>query len=62
MDELIQLVDDKNSNKDCHDKKVWRDDVEGLFFVKSAYFTLHNTEQGEIIVFSKHFGAYKHYF
>jgi len=34
VDELMQLVDDKNPNRDCQDMRVWRDDVEGQFYVK----------------------------
>lgn len=46
VDKLMQLVDEKNPSRDCQDRRVQRDDVKGLF-VKSLYFILHNTEQGE---------------
>jgi len=36
----MQLVDDKNPSRDCQDKRVWRDDVEGQFSVKSMYYTI----------------------
>jgi len=44
VDELMQLVASKNSSKDCQDRRVWRDDVEGQLSVRSSYFMLHNTE------------------
>jgi len=45
------------TKRDCQDRKVWRDDVEGQFYVKSSYFVLYNREQGRATLFSKHFGT-----
>jgi len=53
----MSLLEGNTLKRDSLDRRVWKVKVDGLFYVRFAYFQLDNLVEGKKEVFSKHFRA-----